>query len=157
MLDEVAHEYVNLTEPGVRYIASRGLCFIPPNLALCVLELGPEEVTISKVASLLFPLLLRHGSPHFDGALDWLQVIPTARDDDNLVGGVIHTRRDLLPAPAPRLSSFEGRCLLGFLQNQFPGRFASPSASAAGDEDNTSNPQANTPQANANPTPPPQH
>ena len=100
-LDEVGHESVSLTEPGARYLASRGLCFVPPDLALCVLELGPEEATISKVASLLFPLLLRHGSPHFDGALDWLQASLTARDDDNLVGGVIRTRRDLLPAPAP--------------------------------------------------------
>ena len=121
-LDISCQEPVSATDEGARQIRSRGLCVVPPELALQVLQLG-DDATISAVAGSLFPSLLGGRSSSFDATMDWMQASFTSREEETFLAGVIRTRREFeLEDVAPR--TYQGQAVIAHARRQFPGRYS---------------------------------
>ena len=121
-LDISCQEPVSETDEGARQIRSRGLCVVPPELALQVLQLG-DNATISAVAGSLFPSLFGGRSTSFDATMDWLQASFTSREEGALIAGVIRTRRELEREDVAPMT-YQGQEVIAHARRQFPGRYS---------------------------------
>ena len=70
-----------MEEEGLRVVHSRGLAFVPEDVAQAVLEVSPDGVVapIAKVACCSYGLLMRSASRALDYSSDWMQASFTIR------------------------------------------------------------------------------